>query len=218
MPIPKKYLADFTAEHYYHVYNRTNNKENLFNEEKNYYFFLSKYKSYLGDYVDTFCWCLLPNHFHLLILIKSEDEIRKNLNVKPLLSSIEKNYLAERTNLSVLVVQAFKKLFQSYTLSFNKEYSRSGNLFYRPFKRILVEKDSHFTQAIIYIHANAVKHQLCKDFTKYRWSSWEAIMSDKPTKLCREEMIEWFGGLQQLIQTHCEMAEYYYKSDIAIED
>jgi putative transposase len=80
-------------------------------------------------------------------------------------------------------------------MAFNKQHYRTGNLFQRPFKRIEVNKESYFTQAIIYIHANALKHKLVKDFATYEWSSYQSIISDKPTLLQKQEVIEWFGGI-----------------------
>ena len=60
---------------YYHIYNRGNNKENIFTEEDNYIYFLSKYDKYLGNLVDTYSYCLMPNHFHLLIKVKEVKDI-----------------------------------------------------------------------------------------------------------------------------------------------
>jgi len=55
---------------FYHIYNRGNNRENIFFEENNYYYFLEKYDKYLTNYLETFAYCLLPNHFHLLVRVK----------------------------------------------------------------------------------------------------------------------------------------------------
>jgi hypothetical protein len=49
--------------HYYHIYNRGNNGENLFVEDENYRFFLDKYAKYCYPVFDTFSYCLLKNHF-----------------------------------------------------------------------------------------------------------------------------------------------------------
>ena len=81
-----------------------------------------------------------------------------------------------------------------------------------------VNKESHFTQAIIYIHANAQHHKLCKDFTQHKWASWHSMLSDKPTQLKRNEVLEWFGGLEQFIAAHKGMTNYYYNDDIGIEE
>jgi putative transposase len=63
---------------YYHIYNRGNNKGNIFFNEENYRYFLDKYNQKLSGYFDTIGYCLLSNHFHLLIRVKSPDEIFAN--------------------------------------------------------------------------------------------------------------------------------------------
>jgi hypothetical protein len=103
-------------------------------------------------------------------------------------------------------------------MAFNKMYNRAGNLFHRPFKRVQVNKESHFTQAVIYIHANPLKHKLVTDFTNYYWSSWKALISDSTTQLLRKELIDWFGTREQLIKAHYDLSQYYYDSEIAIEE
>jgi len=82
MPISEKYLADFEEEEIYHVYNRTNNMEKLFLTDENRPFFLKRYKEIISPFADTFCWNLLPNHFHLLIRIKSEKLVIGHLQTK----------------------------------------------------------------------------------------------------------------------------------------
>ena len=62
---------------YYHIYNRGNAGQWIFSKENNYPYFLSKYKIYMLDYVNTYAYCLLPNHFHILIKVKSEEELIK---------------------------------------------------------------------------------------------------------------------------------------------
>lgn len=220
MPIPQKYLADFEENGIYHIYNRTNNKEALFLNDENRLYFLKKYKEFLSPFADTFCWCLLPNHFHLLLKIKSYQTILWFLTAKPVqeLTVTEKRFIENKITFSELIEHVFKRFFQSYALSFNKIEDRTGNLFYKPFKRIKIDKDSQFTMAIIYIHANAMKHGLAKDFTAYQWSSWHTITSGQPTALLRKEVIEWFGGLSECIKAHQELSVYYYDCDIAIED
>jgi putative transposase len=220
MPIPSKYLAKFSENGIYHIYNRTNNREPLFLSSENYLFFLRKYDEYLHGILDTFCWCLLPNHFHLLVRIKEEQDIYKHLELKEyqLQTPSEKLYLDKKLLLTELIERTFKRFFQSYSQAFNKMYDRHGNLFYRPFKRVEVDKDSQFTQTIVYIHANPLKHQLLKNFTLYKWSSWRTILSEAPTRLLRNEIIEWFGSKDNFIQSHTGLSQYYHNNESAIED
>jgi REP element-mobilizing transposase RayT len=220
MPIPSKYLASFEENGMYHIYNRTNNKEALFLNDDNRNFFLKRYKELLSPFVDTYCWCLQSNHFHLLIKVKTDMEIKLFLKNKPEneLTITEKQFISGKTVFNDLIVHVFKRFFQSYALAFNKMHNRNGNLFYKPFKRVSIENDTQFTMAMVYIHANAVKHGIVKDFADYPWSSWHSILSDKPTLLARQEVIDWFGSLELCIKAHYEMAKYYYDCEAGIED
>ena len=216
MPINKLYLAEFEESSIYHVYNRTNNKELLFCSDAHRVYFLQRYAELVSPFADTFCYNLLPNHFHFMIRTKSADQIATFLEAQfaPPLTITEKKFLKDRSIIYILLKNVFKRFFQSYAQSFNAEQSRKGNLFSRPFKRVLIESDAQFTQTIIYIHANALKHKITKDFTKYKWSSWESILSNKRTNLLRDEVLEWFGGRGNFVKTHLESAEYYYFDDI----
>ncbi len=220
MPIPEKYQVDFCEFGIYHVFNRTNNKERLFITDENHLFFLRKYNEYLSPYLETYAWCLLPNHFHLVIKVKAVAKINLHLNTSDaqLLTLTEKKFQKEEISLSELIEHSFKRFFQSYALAFNKLHKRNGNLFYKPFKRIEIDKESYFTQVIIYVHANAVKHGLVKDLGKWKWSSWHTYLIESTTKLRRQEVMEWFGDREQFIKLHQEMTSYYKGSDISIED
>jgi putative transposase len=55
---------------FYHIYNRGNNRENIFREERNYAYFLQLYTRHIAPIAETYAYCLLKNHFHLLIRVK----------------------------------------------------------------------------------------------------------------------------------------------------
>lgn len=71
-------------DEYYHIYNHANGDENLFRKEENYSFFLRKHLQHISPIAETIAWCLMPNHFHFLIKIKSEEEIAEVLSNFPL--------------------------------------------------------------------------------------------------------------------------------------
>lgn len=214
------YLANFYENGIFHVYNRTNNKELLFKSDENRLYFLKQFAKYLSPFLETFCWNLLPNHFHFLVQIKSVEEIKNRLQSLPTesLKPIEKQYLNDVATTELLLELEWKRFFTSYSMAFNIQQNRTGNLFHRPFKRIEIDKESHFTQAIVYIHANAQHHNLCKDFTQHKWTSWHSMLSKNPTGLKREEVLDWFGGLEKFIEIHKAMTEYYYDSFVSIEE
>lgn len=131
----------------YHIYNHANGSENLFREEKNYSYFLQKYRHYISPIADTFAYCLMPNHFHLLIKIHNEDQLLKNF----------KNLQGSKS-LEGLITKQFSNLFNSYSKSVNKLYSRRGSLFNPRFKRKTIVTDIQFQETFLYIHLNPVKH------------------------------------------------------------
>ena len=69
------YYTPLDSNYFYHVYNRTVNGERLFINRGNYEFFLKQYDKYLSAYVETYAYCLLNNHFHLLIRVKTWENI-----------------------------------------------------------------------------------------------------------------------------------------------
>lgn len=70
------------TEYFYHIYNRGVNGEIIFKNNDNYTYFLSKVKKYLTPVSDIYAYCLLPNHFHFLIRIKEESELKNLVKVK----------------------------------------------------------------------------------------------------------------------------------------
>ncbi|MCD4664074.1 MAG: transposase, partial [Bacteroidales bacterium] len=165
-----------------------NNSENLFIEDENYFYFLRLFSKHINPIANTYCYCLLKNHFHFLIETKDE----KNLP--------EKILSKKELNLS----QPFSNFFNSYTKSINKRYNRSGSLFKERYRRIKVDDENYLKELVTYIHLNPVKHKFTKDFEHYPFSSYSSILSDKNTHLKREEVIEWFGDRDNYIFCHKE--------------
>jgi putative transposase len=77
---------------YYHVWTHANGIENIFREEENYYFFLSKYSFYLSPVVKTFAYCLMPNHFHFMIKVKEDPALSTSKAFSNLLNSYCQSY------------------------------------------------------------------------------------------------------------------------------
>ncbi len=174
----------FEPSCFYHFYNRGNNRENIFKEETNYFFFLNLIKKYLLPIADIYSYCLLPNHFHLLL--KIEDE-----NLLP-----DKIHKGKST-----IYQSFSNLFNAYTKAFIKQNNRSGSLFQKHPKKIKIENEKYLQNLIIYINTNP-SHHCIADFSKYKFSSYLALLSKKPTYLIREEIICIFNDLENLIYVH----------------
>ncbi len=177
---------------FYHIYNRGINGEDLFKSEKSYTHFLKKYDQYLSPVVDTFAYCLLKNHFHILIRVKEKDALQHFFKEQ----YPEKKQEAENGlhSIDFIVSKQFARLFSSFTQTINKIHQRKSSLFDTPFKRIHVANDVYFTQLIWYIHFNPQKHHFVTDFREYPHSSYHSHLSTKQTKLYRQEVLSWFGG------------------------
>jgi len=201
------YTAQFCPEVHYHVYNRTNNRETLFTCDRERSLFMEKYKEYLSAYVDTFAWCLMEKHFHFSIRVKPREVIFKEVinTPEPLRIAAQINFLEqpedEKTFHSVIERQ-FSRFFTSYAMIFNLTHQRSGNLFYRPFKRIEIKEENHQVWLVYYIHSNISKHGIRLDFAAYSWSSYKTFLNEKPTLLCKQEVLDWFGGKAQFLEFH----------------
>ena len=179
----------------YHIYNRGNNREDLFKEERNYPYFLNKYFQYVSPVADTYAYCLMKNHFHILLRIKNEDEILRSSG-NPSLG------VTASLNSSKIIIKAFASFFKSYAQSINKAYGRTGSLFEGSFRRIEVSNDSYFSELIRYIHFNPQKHGFTQDFTQYRHSSYHELISEENTRLDRKTVSEWFGGMNGFQSFH----------------
>jgi REP element-mobilizing transposase RayT len=171
---------------YYHIYNRGNNGENLFREERNYAYFFKLYIHYIYPIADTYAYCLMRNHFHLLVRMKTEAEIQDWKSLKDFQS----------------YSQAFSNLFSTYTKAINKAYHRSGSLFEKNFNRILIDSDRYFIHLISYIHRNPQKHGFTDNFRTYPYSSYQTIYQQKHSRLESHQVLQWFGNFQVFENYH----------------
>lgn len=184
---------------FYQIYNRGNNKENIFIEDRNYRYFLELWDRYICPIGDTYAYSLLKNHFHSLIRVKNIAEIT---DIK-VLRRIEKMKVSGEN----FVSKSFSDLFNSYAKSINKSYDRTGSLFQERFRRKLIDNDSYFTEVVFYIHGKAQRHKFCKDFRKYVHSSYPLLISDEPSSLCKDGVLNWFGGLEAFKNYHNKCRE-----------
>ena len=165
---------------YYYIFNRGTNRENLFREDENYRHFLRLYAHHIEPVAETFAYCLMTNHFHLLI------------QTREMIGSEHTNFKMKSPS------QAFANFFTAYTRAFNKRYSRTGSLFEHPFHRIAVGHDTYFAQLIAYIHRNPSKHGFTDDFREWKYSSYQAMLTSQPTQVSRQVVLKWFDGLQPI--------------------
>lgn len=194
----------------YHIYNRGVDKRDIFMDDqdrfrfihdlfefndsqkiKNLSHYIKNNNSEVGLHyikkerkilVEILAYCLMDNHFHLLVRQKSENGI----------------------------TEFMRKIGTGYTNYFNQKYNRNGSLFQGKFKSVCVQKDSHLMYLPIYIHLNALDFEFPEwrenrisnlgkaiDFLdSYRWSSYLDYMGKKnfPSLIQKDFLLSRLGN------------------------
>ena len=219
MPVNTKYIASFESNRFFHIIAKAAGNCLLFKSDENRRFFLKKYLAFSSGYFDTYSYVLMDNHVHWLIKCNSHEGLLQHLTefTEENRKKHQHRFLKNEITFEEALEFQCKDFFISYAMAFNKENNRSGALFVNPFRRVEVVDDSHFTQLIIYHHANVLKHFGQKNFQEYEWSSYQSILSNKPTNLKRGEVLDWFGGREMFVKVHEENAAYYYNHPLSLE-
>ncbi len=147
---------------FYHVYNRGNSKQKIFHDTQDYYYFidllyvantdqnlnlcnLKRSKGFnmykidrKNNLVDIGAYCIMPNHFHILIKEKTDNKG---------------------------ITKFIQKLSTAYAMYYNIKYSRTGSLFEGKFKSEHVDNDVYLKYLFSYIHLNPIK-LIDKDWKK----------------------------------------------------
>jgi putative transposase len=171
---------------FYHVFNRGVNKQKIFNIKRDYQRFVQTLIYYqhagpkpkfsnqnrfkLKDFrsnakiVNLICYCLMPNHFHLLIQQTEENGVREFMG----------------------------KMANSYTKYFNTKHNRVGPLFQGEFKAVLIESEEQLLHVSRYIHLNPYVSELTNDLSLYPYSSYLEYINSLPDEICTKESILQF--------------------------
>lgn len=204
--MPSKYvIREFTEESIYHVFNRGVEKRKIFNDDQDYntfLYYLFIYSSPLRDVLDKYpnlpirlqarnlnkeveilSYCLMPNHFHFMILQHTKNGISKLL----------------------------KQITNAHAQFFNKKYKRVGGLMQGRFKAVRILKNEHLIHVSRYIHLNPLSADLTKDLTSYKWSSYNEFITN--TKgLCKKDLIlSNFSSKQEYKKFIQDQADYQKK-------
>ncbi len=202
--MPSKYVVrNFTEDSYYHVFNRGVEKRNIFLDSKDYRFFqtylfiylhpldqvlkkypdlpLRLYSKNLSEEVKLTAYCLMPNHFHLLLKQKTKNGISKLM----------------------------KQIANAYTLYFNQKYEREGGLMQGRYKAVPVIKSNLLTHIVRYIHLNPVASNLTKALDSYQWSSYSDYLGKETDLPCsKSEILSCFSSLESFEKFHQDQIDY----------
>ncbi|MDP2874379.1 MAG: transposase [bacterium] len=176
-------VREFATQGFYHVYNRGEGKINIFSDDQDYRVFLyylqvyllplekvlQKYRSLplrlycknMSAEVELLAYCLMPNHFHLLLFQKPKDGVPKLL----------------------------KQLSNAYTLYFNSKYQHTGGLFPGRYKAVTVTNLEQALHLSRYIHLNPMVSEVIIDIRKYLWSSYNDYLTPNENALTRSQLI-----------------------------
>lgn len=183
----------FQKGHLYHIYNQGNNRQDIFFERDNYLFFLKKVRTHFLPYCDILAYCLMPNHFHFMVRVKTYDDAigsaTQSRAPNPIFNQALNNRQAENDfNKSIGIMLA------SYTRAINKRFERTGSLFRQKTKANCVSCSNGLSPSFIqtelgallkvcdslqqypqvcfnYIHQNPVKARLVKNREDWEFSS-----------------------------------------------
>ncbi|MEN8185664.1 MAG: hypothetical protein ABFR05_00900 [Bacteroidota bacterium] len=181
----------FEKGYLYHIYNQGNNKQKIFYNRDNYLFFLKKINNYILPYGDILAWCLMPNHFHMMVLVKriqlKETHLMTNNRYEDshLMSGNERvKYKTLNNSIAILL--------RTYTRAINIQENKTGSLFkahtkaecincFRGTKPSFIQSnilinnllpEKQYPQACFdYIHQNPVKANLVKKNIDWEFSS-----------------------------------------------
>ena len=177
---------------YYHIYNRGNNRENIFVEERNYAYFLNLFEKHVAPVADLYAYCLLRNHFHMLVRVKPEEEIKSRRVSETLRDSNPEKPLG-----SDYPSKKFSDFFNAYAKAINKAYNRTGSLFQHPFGRVLVTSDRQFWNVIAYIHQNSQNTNLWMisgiGNTRRMGLSWPVRPVSSNARRCWSGLVMWMS-------------------------
>jgi REP element-mobilizing transposase RayT len=152
----------FKAENYYHLYNRGVNRQPIFFQDANWGFFIKRLRKYCQpDYIDIIAYCLMPNHYHLLVYLKTDE-------------------------LSEKIMQPFGV---AYTKAINRQQKRVGSLFQGPFRAKHVDQDNYLLHLSRYIHLNPVEAGLVKSPAEWIYSSYRDYIGQRNGTLPKSEIV-----------------------------
>ncbi len=146
-----------TENQIYHCFNQGNNREIIFKQDNDYVLFIDLIRKYVQPNCDILAWCLMPNHFHLLLHTTLQ-------SVQP----IKVGSLS-----SQILPNAIRILLSTYAQIFNEQYNRSGSLFRQKtkFKNVEFGDRIYDLSLIEYLHNNPVAAGLVANANDWEYSS-----------------------------------------------
>ncbi|MCU4166466.1 transposase [Carboxylicivirga caseinilyticus] len=196
---------NFEKGHLYHIYNQGNNRQDIFFKSENYLYFLQKIRTHLLPYCDVLAWCLMPNHFHLMVRVNCL-EVEFTASPGATLSRTRTDSLQKSIGI----------LLASYTRAINKQEKRSGSLWRKETKAVCLTcpngiapsfyntnagalinieqpEEQYPQQCYSYILNNPVKAGLVSRAIDWEYSSARDVTGWRKGSLINQDVIEEYG-------------------------
>jgi hypothetical protein len=216
MPTPPEFKAPFVPGCFYHIVCKSIDGILLFKEDIDYPVFLQRFRQFTSLVLDVWSYSLLTNHTHHIVKIKTLATVLENIKKLPGQTMAMKFLLADQNNeahFDALIERQMNSFLVSFANYNNNKYNRKGGLFQKPFRRIHVADDIHLQQAIIYVHANAQKHNLVNDFKDHHNNSYSAILNNDTSFTDAKNVISFFGGIKKFESIHKSQVDHFYSSN-----
>jgi len=148
----------------YHIINRGNMKMQVFDDMEDYEYFLELLeKASKRENVEIHAYCLMPNHFHLLLVPQEEKSLSRLM----------------------------QWVMTSHVRYYHKKNKTSGHIWQGRYKSFIVEKESYYITLIQYIEANALRAKLVKRAEDWLYGSLCERVKQQKT-LLNEPYIELY--------------------------
>jgi len=180
----------------------------FFSNDQDYLLFLKLYKENLNSILSTLSFCLLPNELHLVIKINAEQDLfnfYKQNDFFPdeneSLESIKKlNQSLAAQNFNVFDKHT-QKLFTNFLNSFvaeskNQKQMSFNKIAKQGFSKVELNNDE-IVNIITNLHLLPIKYKYCSQISDWKYSSYQAILSDKPSSIDRDSVINLFGNKEK---------------------
>lgn len=174
---------NFNPYNLYHIYNQGNNRETLFRQSEDYLIFLKEIRLLLLPHCKIVAYCLMPNHFHLILY--TDERVERMIQQGGLIIDP--------------VTNGMRKLLSGYARIINKKYNRTGSLFRQKTKsKLLTEeniiagitgnKSDYCANCFHYIHQNPWRAGLVKKLEDWEFSSFRDFAGMRNGNLCDKEI------------------------------
>lgn len=167
----------------YHAFSRGNRREPIYWDRKDY----GRFERFLIEVtmkskVQLYAWCLMPNHFHLLVETPDEN-----------------------------LTDFMHRLLTRYALYFNRVHNQVGHLFQGRYKAIVCEREPYLMALVRYIHLNPFKGMQGESVNaiQWRWSSHRFYMAEEVPQVIRQPIQRVLGLFgQQMVTAREEYAKF----------